>query len=117
MGALKVNAAGLRAFRNGLARAADGDMMKRCCQELAEAVVEAAQGRTPVDTGRLRNGFSVELTESGAVVVNPVNYASFVELGHRTKGGGWAPAGRRAGLCWRLPRTRCACRRQRCSEV
>lgn len=91
MGAIKVNAAGLRAFRDGLAHAADGDMMKRCCQELADAVVEAAQGRTPVDTGRLRSGFSVELTENGAVVLNPVAYASFVELGHRTKGGGWMP--------------------------
>lgn len=95
MGIFKVNSLGLRAFQERLRGAAGGEIIRRCAETLAKAVAEAAKGRTPVDTGRLQSGFSIEVAEceggARAVILNPVEYASYVEMGHRTRGGGWVP--------------------------
>lgn len=51
------------------------------------------EGRTPVDTGNLRRGWNV--ANAGVMAIelyNNVEYAPFVENGHRTRGGGgWVP--------------------------
>lgn len=51
------------------------------------------EGRTPVDTGSLRRGWNV--ANAGVMAIelyNNVEYAPFVENGHRTRGGGgWVP--------------------------
>ncbi|WP_461244461.1 HK97 gp10 family phage protein [Secundilactobacillus muriivasis] len=51
------------------------------------------KGRTPVDTGNLRRGWNV--ANAGVMAIelyNNVEYAPFVENGHRTRGGGgWVP--------------------------
>lgn len=96
---IKCDVSGLRNFRDCLGSMSAGQLMMDCAQELADKLVEAAQSRTPVDTGRLKDGFvSAEIMVSGDMVTanltNDVEYASFVELGHQTpKGAGWV-AGR-----------------------
>ena len=64
-------------------------------KELAARLLAKSKKRTPVDTGTLRRGWTIgEITHSGGYykveVINPVEYASYVEYGHRTAGGkGW----------------------------
>lgn len=55
--------------------------------------MRTVKGRTPVDTGHLRGGWS--MSNAGVMAIelyNNVEYAPFVENGHRTRGGGgWVP--------------------------
>lgn len=52
---------------------------------------------TPVDTGNLRRGWNIDGPFIGGAVIslqlfNNVEYAPFIEFGHRTRGGGgWVP--------------------------
>lgn len=96
---IKCDISGLKNFRDCLRGISSGQLLMDCAKELSDKLIQAAQSRTPVETGRLRDGFmSAEITVSGdmvtAVLTNDVEYASFVELGHRTpRGTGWV-AGR-----------------------
>ena len=83
--------------------------MTECAKDLAARLLRFAKMRTPVGRypkgsgkvgGTLRRGWSqvnngVEVAYSGGVytvdIINPVEYASYVEIGHRTKSGGWVP--------------------------
>lgn len=81
-----------------------------CTKELAARLLAKVIKRTPVDGGTLRRGWtakseadaqgggaasavsfaqSLNVTKMGDVyqveIINPVNYASYVEFGHRTK--------------------------------
>lgn len=57
-------------------------------KQLTQMLNRARQpGGTPVDTGELRKSSSVGNNEMGYVAA----YASHVEFGHRTRGGGWVP--------------------------
>lgn len=76
--------------------------MESCCKELAARLLAKVIKRTPSDTGVLRRGWtagssanattyanSLRVNHFGGVyqieIVNPVEYASYVEYGHRTK--------------------------------
>lgn len=64
-------------------------------KELASRLLAKVKRRTPVDTGFLRNAWNIDadITKVGdeyeVVVINPTEYASYVNFGHRTKSGGW----------------------------
>lgn len=93
---VKCDVSGLRQLRLNLKA---GGLVEDCAKILAERALSSAAGRTPVRTGNLRRGFSadtlVAVRTGDAVrieILNPVEYGSFVEFGHRTRGGrGWAP--------------------------
>ncbi|KRO16632.1 HK97 gp10 family phage protein [Lacticaseibacillus saniviri] len=75
-------------------------------QKAAEYILREVKQRTPVDTGGLRRAWSIEGSHysSGAfsvVVINPKEYASFVEEGHRQTPGLYVPAiGKRLKASW-----------------
>lgn len=68
---------------------------KECIKELAARLLAKTIARTPVDTGHLRQGWTVgEIVDNGSSyeveIINPIEYAMYVEFGHRTKGhNGW----------------------------
>lgn len=100
---------GLQAKINKIANSDTQAFMKECANDLAARLLRYAKMRTPVGRypkgsgkvgGTLRRGWSqvnngVEVAYSGGVytvdIINPVEYASYVENGHRTKSGGWVP--------------------------
>lgn len=92
------------------------EFMESCAKELAARLLAKVIKRTPVGDypkstgkkgGTLRRGWTGEKTSSASVyanslkvhhfggtyvieIINPVEYASYVEFGHRTRGGdGW----------------------------
>lgn len=99
----KVDVKELKAFRNrldSLAGKTDLDAFYRqTAKELAARLLTMVKKRTPVDTGALRRGWTigeVKAVEGGyeVEVLNPTEYASYVEFGHRTRlspegGRGW----------------------------
>jgi len=100
---------GLQAKINKIANSDTQAFMKECANDLAARLLRYAKMRTPVGRypkgsgkvgGTLRRGWSqvnngVEVAYSGGVyiveIINPVEYASYVEIGHRTTSGGWVP--------------------------
>jgi predicted GTPase len=63
-------------------------------KELSERYLRKVIMRTPVMTGNLRRGWTVgeiTKTENGYAIgiINNVEYAPYVEFGHRTRNGGW----------------------------
>lgn len=77
------------------------DICEKCAKELAARLLAKVIKRTPVKTGTLRRGWNgnyqnMKVTKSGDLytieVINPVEYAEYVEYGHRTKDHkGWVP--------------------------
>lgn len=85
------------------------EFMEQLARKLAIRVLAHAIPRTPVDTGTLRRGWSggVDMTPTqianetpvdkvgnvfSIIVSNNVEYAVYVEYGHRTRGGkSWVP--------------------------
>lgn len=103
-----VNIREFRNFQRNIQRLSGEELDKFCrsaAKELAARLLRKVKMRTPVGQypsgsgkvgGTLRNGWTIEadITRVGneyeIVVYNPVNYASYVEFGHRTRGGkGW----------------------------
>lgn len=91
---------GLQAKINKIASSDIQKFMIACSKDLAARLLRYATMRTPVDTGNLWRNWSqvnngVEVAYSGGVytvdIINPVEYASYVEYGHRTRSGGWVP--------------------------
>lgn len=70
-------------------------LVEQCVREIALRLLAKTVARTPVDTGHLRRNWqitAVRRVHGGyqVDVFNPVEYALFVEFGHRTRGGaGW----------------------------
>lgn len=83
------------------------EFMKDCAKELAARLLRMVVQRTPADTGTLRRAWtagtssegyanSIQVNHSGNVyeiaITNPMEYASYVEHGHRTPNHkGWVP--------------------------
>lgn len=83
------------------------EFLQSCCKELAARLLEKVIKRTPSQTGVLRRGWtagksggassyaqSLNVRHSGNTyqveIINPIEYASYVEYGHRTRGHrGW----------------------------
>lgn len=69
--------------------------MRKMARDLAGQLVAAVKKKTPVDTGNLRRNWRIRTAgKQGnmfvSVILNSVQYASYVEYGHRTRGGkGW----------------------------
>ncbi|MBD8521805.1 HK97 gp10 family phage protein [Lysinibacillus fusiformis] len=103
----------LKAFERKLAKLASGDFERFCeaaAKELAARLLGKVIRRTPVDDGTLRRGWTAKThaeAESGSsknakeyaeslsvqkqgnvyelTIINPVEYAQYVEFGHRTR--------------------------------
>lgn len=103
MGVVKADMRELKKLRDRLAaleKSAEKDKFcEDCAKELAARLLNLVLKRTPVDTGYLRRGWTAikyDVQHSGdtymVTIENPVEYASYVEYGHRTRGGGgWVP--------------------------
>ena len=70
------------------------DICEACAKEIAARLLAKVIKRTPVKTGTLRRGWSgnvqnMKVKKTGDLytieVINPVEYAEYVEYGHRTK--------------------------------
>lgn len=108
----------LKAFERKLAKLATADYEKfceDCTKELAARLLAKVIKRTPVNDGVLRRGWTAKteqeaksggrgnpvafaeelnITATGNLyeieIINPVDYSSYVEFGHRSRGGvGW----------------------------
>lgn len=88
----------LKAFQKSLQEAIDhgtGEVAKRCVNGLAQMLLAGAQNDTPVVTGTLRRGWKATPAVGkgdrySATVYNDVEYAEYVEYGHRTANkAGW----------------------------
>ncbi|MBR3552478.1 MAG: HK97 gp10 family phage protein [Clostridia bacterium] len=102
MGTVKVDIKQLKTLRDRLQRLDDGGARQTfcedCAKELAARLLRLVKKRTPVDTGYLRKGWTCGNVEKHGdtytvTIENNVEYAPYVEFGHRTRGGGWV-AGR-----------------------
>ena len=101
MGKVKADVKGLKALQKRLEKAADAAgkdaFYEAAVKELAARLLALVKKRTPVISGPLRRGWTVgelKKSESGyeIEVIDPIEYASYVEFGHRTRGGkGWVP--------------------------
>ena len=94
----KFDMKGLKDFQKQLQKLQDPDkFVESCAKELASVLWSALVHNTPVDNGTLRRGWIVgEIQKNGDTyvieIVNPVEYASYVEYGHRTANHkGWVP--------------------------
>lgn len=116
----KVDTKGLENFKKNLEKSLGGDQLhlfiESCAKELAARLLAKVVKRTPVGQypsgtgkvgGTLRRGWTGGKTAGASAyanslkvhhfggnyvieIVNPVEYASYVEFGHRTRGGkGW----------------------------
>ena len=99
----KVDVKELKAFRGRLDSLAGKTGLdafyRQAAKELVARLLTMVKQRTPVDTGALRRGWTigeVKAVKGGyeVEVLNPTEYASYVEFGHRTRlspegGRGW----------------------------
>ena len=67
------------------------DFLESCAKELAARLLAKVIKRTPVDKGTLRRAWStnnIKVSHVGSnyvvEIINPTEYASYVEYGHRT---------------------------------
>lgn len=112
-----VNTRELVEFRNNLVRLGDrhDEFMEACAKEIAARLLAKVVKRTPTGTypketgkkgGTLKRGWTVgEIEKHGGVfhieVINPTEYASYVEYGHRQEPGRFVPAiGKRLKKGW-----------------
>ena len=112
MGSVKADLRELKKLRDKLEKLQGRDAERQkfcedCSKELAARLLALVIKRTPVDTGYLRHGWTGGENKSAKayaegckvykngdnytiIVENPVEYAPYVEFGHRTRGGkGW----------------------------
>lgn len=70
------------------------NVLQEIANFIAQALLANAVEKTPVITGVLRGSWRVEVVKEGedfvVIITNIQQYASYVEYGHRTPGGGWA---------------------------
>lgn len=82
------------------------DFCEMCAKELAARLWTLAGKRTPVVTGELQRKWAMGVIQKQGVnyvieVINPVEYASYVEYGHRQTPGRYVPAlGKRLKKGW-----------------
>ncbi len=110
-------------LQKNLEKAAAGidDLCIRCTQKLAAQLINTVIKRTPVKSGALRRGWmagkssmssgkaatktNMQVSKKGIsyeiIVFNSINYASYVEYGHRQEPGRYVPAiGKRLKNSW-----------------
>ena len=81
----------LRAFRDRINQLSDTEsFLESCTKDLAARLFASVKRRTPSVTGNLRRGWTVgEIRHEGndyiIDITNPVEYATYVEYGHRTR--------------------------------
>ncbi|MBT1137705.1 MULTISPECIES: HK97 gp10 family phage protein [Lactiplantibacillus] len=69
--------------------------LRQSMVRVGSQTLRGLKNRTPVDTGTLRRGWelqgpTINVSEIVLTAVNNVEYASYIENGHRTRGGsGW----------------------------
>lgn len=66
------------------------EFAEECIRELAGRLLAKTIARTPVDTGDLRRGWTIgPIQRVGndylVEIINPMEYATYVEYGHRTR--------------------------------
>jgi hypothetical protein len=63
------------------------DIHMKVAKRIAQLAIRKVKKMTPVDTGNLRNNWKFTVTKKGdnfyVTIYNPLEYASFVENGHR----------------------------------
>lgn len=92
---MKIDTKDLKGYRNNLGkfkRVAD-EIFMEATYEAATRVFQATVKNTPVDTGFLRESWSIDdVKKKGSVyeieISNDVEYAAYVEYGHRIVSGG-----------------------------
>ncbi|GAB2570170.1 HK97 gp10 family phage protein [Levilactobacillus fujinensis] len=104
MGAFTIDDAEFQAWAKEVqAKASNAAQLKSELQQSLKRVGVQAMRRvsnsTPVDTGNLRRGWNIEGPFIGGTIIslqlsNNVEYAPFIENGHRTRGGGGWVEGR-----------------------
>lgn len=73
------------------------DVIEKCAKSLASRLLRMVKKANAIDTGHLRDSWTIgEIRKSNGIyeieVINPVEYASYVAYGHRTKNHtGWVP--------------------------
>lgn len=110
MRGVKVDIQELKDFRDRLDKAAKQTELsafyEQAAKELAARLLALAKKRTPVVSGNLRRGWTateVRKVDGGyqIEVINPAEYASYVEFGHRQTPGRYVPAiGKRLKANW-----------------
>lgn len=104
----KVDIRELKQFQKNLEKMqADADKINTAIlKELATRTLRKVISRTPVITGELRRNWTVgSVTKNGGhyeiIIFNPVEYAQYVEYGHRQTPGRYVPAiGKRLKESW-----------------
>ena len=92
----------INALQNGVAN----DFTKSVAHEIALRLIRRIKQRTPVRTGALRNGWNIgNIRHTGSTyiveIICPLEYASYVEYGHRQTPGRYVPAiGKRLKASW-----------------
>lgn len=96
MGTVNIDVSELRRFGDRIQNVDIDLFCRRVAKEVASRLLRKVVKKTPVGVykdkvgGNLRRGWSIDeaVTKEGAVykisVINPVEYASYVEYGHRT---------------------------------
>lgn len=85
-------------FQKKLEELADDqdEVLRDCAKKIATMLLNAAVNRTPVITGTLRRGWNVQIRlEDNDYIVelsNNVEYAPYVNYGHRQQKGRYVPA-------------------------
>ncbi|OOM82326.1 hypothetical protein CLPUN_02950 [Clostridium puniceum] len=79
---------------------------KDVANEIAARLIRRIKQKTPVKEGVLRNGWAIgEIVQKGnsysIEIINPIEYASYVEYGHRQTPGRFVPAiGKKLKKSW-----------------
>lgn len=110
MGQVKVDVKELQALQKRLEKAANAAekdaFYEAAVRELAARLLTLVKKRTPVISGTLRRGWTVgELKKNGGgyeiEIIDPIEYASYVEFGHRQTPGRYVPAiGKKLKRSW-----------------
>ena len=105
----KVEFSELTALRDRLERLQKTDFDAFCravTKDIAARLLRKTIQKTPVDTGELRRSWTVGMVEKRGdlyyiEVINPLEYAQYVEYGHRQTPGRYVPAiGKRLKKSW-----------------
>lgn len=107
---LRVNFGDLKKFQEKMIKELGGngdkvdlsEMMMDTVKTAGKRCLYLAEGETPVDTGQLRKNWKIDDgVKRGwnytVTIENPVEYASYVEYGHRPRGKDLAPRTRSSG--------------------
>lgn len=83
----------IRRYKQNLERLLRGDLEQFCkdtVNEMGARLLRLVKQKTPVETGSLRREWNIEIVQKQGemyytIVFNPLEYAPYIEYGHRTK--------------------------------